>query len=904
VTLTGLLLLLPFAQPPLVNRSWPALERAEWAAFRYQFLPDQPTGDYAVSGGVRAQGSDPHGRLALDVRDESSYYALDLAHDQIRLLRIESGLELPIGRCHSPGLAAGVWHELLVRREGAEIRAFLDGEEAASAADGTYSDGRIATGSISGSVGFRDLLVQDLARAYFEDDFMRNEEEKGGWETAGGRWHVQSIGSPVRSSNAFNLTSGRAPRGATALYGDWFSHDYEAAASCQPHGPGWIGLYAHYRDPRNHYLLLFGQPSPRAPGEAQLIGVKAGKREALESVPVPYQPGQWYRLGLRVEEGQVTGLIDGHEVLQASAHGLPGGKAGLYARGPDGATFDDFLVRQSPTLAVNVPDLGLWRALGGEWTVEASGAAPVLRAKSASSAKLLFGERLTSDAEIAATCTRPAGGEVGLVAGWQDEQTTYLLTCGGVPLTLRLLHIADGQATTLGEAPISSSTGALRLSLALRGGLLCGGVTGGPELLSWQGSFPKGQVGLFARDGEASFASLSVRRLAPLPEVAHFEGAFTQEVSMADWAAEGSDWTTLPAAAGDPGPTYWHRSPAYGDRKLSVHLTSPPSGPVALLLAASAPGAADGYRFTVTPGTPGSVALLRAGAQVAAETPPSLAAENLQRVALARTAPFVIGFLNERPVLTFRDPEPLPGLYSGWTAPAGVARPTDAVLYADDVRSYSFRSAPDEWWVGAGQWRITNRWDCEPRWTFFIGGGKGVAALWNKHELGPDITLDFYGAIRFDSTHGYEYGYAANINGTIAADGQDLTTGYSLVFGGWDDKYTRLLRGNQVVAESATVLIPRASSIHRQWFNLRLQKAGARIRCWIDGAPLFDYTDPNPLTGTRAAIWTYDNSIAVARVRIAASDIRPGPLDPPTRPPRCCYDEGTGATQPVPMAPS
>lgn len=903
MTLTGLLLLLPFAQPPPANPSWPALERAEWAPFSYQFLSDRPTGDYAVSGRVRAQGSRSHGRLALDIRDESAYYALDLARDQVRLLRIESGLELPLGRSHSPGLMGSGWHELLVRREGAEIRVFLDGEEAASAADSTYSGGRVATGNVSGSVAFRDLLVQDLAPPYFEDDFMRNEEEKGGWETMGGQWHVQSIGSPVRSSNAFNLTSGRAPRGATALYGDWYWHDYEVAASCQPHGPGWIGLYAHYREPRNHYLLLFGQASPRTPGEAQLIRVKAGRPEVLKSTPVPYQPGQWYRLGLRVEEGQVTGLIDGHEVLRASAHGLPGGKAGLCARGLEGATFDDFLVRQSPTLAVDVPELGLWRALGGEWTVDAGDATPVLRAKAASSARLLLGERLTSDAEIAATCTRPAAGEVGLVAGWQDEQNYCLLTCGGQPLTLRLLHIADGQATTLGEAPIPSPTDTVHLSLALRGGLLAGRVAGGPELLSWQGSFPKGQVGLFARDGEASFASLNVRRLPPLPEVAHFEGTFTQEVSMADWAAEGSDWTTLPPASGDPGPTYWHRSPAYGDRRLAVHLASPPTGPVVLLLAASAPGAADGYRFTVTPGAPSSAVLLRAGVQVAAEAPPSLAAGSLERVALARYGPFIIGFLNERPILTFRDPDPVPGLYSGWTAPAGVAQPTDAVLYADNVRSYSFRSAPDEWWVGAGEWRITNRWDCEPRWTFFIGGGQGVAALWNKHEFGPDVTLDFYGAIRFDSTHGYEYGYAANINGTIVADGHDLTTGYSLVFGGWDDKYTRLLRGDQVVAESTTALIPRASTIHRQWFNLRLQKTGARIRCWVDGAPLFDYTDPSPLAGTRAAIWTHNNSIAVARVRIAASDIRPGPLDPPTRPPHCCYDGEAGTIQPAPTGP-
>jgi hypothetical protein len=165
-----------------------------------------------------------------------------------------------------------------------------------------------------------------------------------------------------------------------------------------------------------------------------------------------------------------------------------------------------------------------------------------------------------------------------------------------------------------------------------------------------------------------------------------------------------------------------------------------------------------------------------------------------------------------------------------------------------------------------------------------------VACLWNKHEFGSDLTLDFYGAIRFDSTQGYEYRYASDINCTIAADGQDLTSGYSLMFGGWDNKFTRLLRGREAVAESTTALIPRSSSIHRQWFNLRVCKSGARIRCWLDGQPLFDYTDPNPLPGRRVALWTYHNAIAIARVRIASTQVAPGPLTPPDRAPATPYD--------------
>jgi hypothetical protein len=249
------------------------------------------------------------------------------------------------------------------------------------------------------------------------------------------------------------------------------------------------------------------------------------------------------------------------------------------------------------------------------------------------------------------------------------------------------------------------------------------------------------------------------------------------------------------------------------------------------------------------------------------------------------------GYVNGRPAVSFLDSEPLPGLFAGWLAPPGAATPADATLQAANVLSYAFREAPGDWWVGGGDWRITNRWDCEPRWTFFIGGGKGVACLWNKQAFGPGLTLDFYSAIRFDSTQGYEYGYAANMNCAFCADGKDLSSGYNLVFGGWDNTRTRLLRGNQVLAESTDRVIPRSSSIHRQWFNVRVQKAGPRLRCWLDGAPLFDVTDPEPLPGRQLALWTYDNYIALARVRVASDRIEPGPVAPPAGIPRCAYDD-------------
>jgi hypothetical protein len=858
-------------------------------------LDDEGQGDYVLVGEARVAGGEPKARVAFNLQDQDNYYALELAPPHpARLLRVESGLELPIGRELGGGQQGRKWVEFMVRCEGGLIEVFLDGQRVAEAADDTFPGGRIASGSLRGSVEFRDLRVQDTAPVYFDDDFMRAEGETGGWDIVTGQWRIQSVGSPVRSTNAFNFTVDSAPKGATAVCGNWFWHDYEVAVSCQPHGPAQAGLYAYYRDPQNHLLFTCGQASPKGGSVAELFAVTNGKRRSLAREPAQLAPGQWYRLALRVDATQVTGSIDGHPVLTASTEPGPGGRAGLYAAGRDGVTFDDFSVRQSNAVIWYAPSLDLWHRIGGSWdTILNRGEHAEISGQASSSAKVLLRQALSGDARIASSTIPPRGGVVGLVAGWEDDRNYHALTWGGQPPVAKLVTVRDGQTQVQDEAPVASGDAPLPMELSLVGQAVRGRVGDQVRLTGANGALPRGRIGLLVENGSAEFTPPEIERISPLPEVAHFEGAFSEEVSMADWAAQNADWTTVAQEGAASGPSYWHKAPAYGDQQLSVRLASPPAGPVSVMVAASGVGTADGYRFTVTPGEKGAAILLRGEKPAVTQALPNLAAEGIQEVGLSKQGPLLVGLLNGQPTVSFRDPDPLSGLFGGWTAPAGAATPTDATFRAENVLSYSFREAPSDWWIGSGDWRITNRWDCEPRWTFFIGGGKGVACLWNKHEFGPDLTLDFYSAIRFDSTQGYEYRYASDINCTVAADGRDLSSGYSFMLGGWDNKYTRLLRGNQVVAEAADKVIPRSSSIHRQWFNLRLRKSGGRLRCWLDGAPLFDYTDPDPLTGNRVALWTYNNAIALARVRIASNEIRPGPLAAPEGPPRCPYDSPT-----------
>jgi len=192
---------------------------------------------------------------------------------------------------------------------------------------------------------------------------------------------------------------------------------------------------------------------------------------------------------------------------------------------------------------------------------------------------------------------------------------------------------------------------------------------------------------------------------------------------------------------------------------------------------------------------------------------------------------------------------------------------------------------------------VTNRWECDPRWSFFSGRSDRVAVLWNKRKFRGDLSVEFCAGIKMDTSKEKQgsgrYSYASDINVTICADGESLNSGYSFIFGGWHNKYTRILKGTKVVAETTEEIIPVAKeNIHRRWFYINIRKRGNHLEFWVDHRKVLEYDDPEPLTGDRVALWTYNNGLMLARVRISAA--RGGDKETLSMPPhptvRCIYD--------------
>jgi hypothetical protein len=145
--------------------------------------------------------------------------------------------------------------------------------------------------------------------------------------------------------------------------------------------------------------------------------------------------------------------------------------------------------------------------------------------------------------------------------------------------------------------------------------------------------------------------------------------------------------------------------------------------------------------------------------------------------------------------------------------------------------------------------------------------------------------------MKMDRERGGRYEYASDINITIGGDGRDLTSGYSFLFGGYQNRMTCILRGDRTVAQTQR-RIPIDGNIHRRWFHLKVARHGSRLLYWIDDELVLDYDDPDPLTGDQIALWTWNNGIMVAQVRITSPGNgemeAPGRKVPPV--PGCAYD--------------
>ena len=869
--------------------------------YTYRFVRRGRVKDFVLEADFKAAGAGTALRVAFGYQDERNHYYAEASDTGCILVKVEDGIEKRVGTPPGGALARHAAGKLTLVRWRHTMGLWLDGKQVVEAYDGTYRSGRVALGPREELVAIDTVRFQVTGDVRLTDDFMRTNAEQTAWQHHAGSWRLKSLPNAGMSAKAFMLAGKAATGQALATRGHWFWHSYSVSAACKPLDDEAVGLAFYVRSPTRYHLLrcvpLGGS------GRVELVRVADGQRQVLGTARAALAKGQWYRLEARVLGRRATACVDGHPLVDVVDPQLVCGSIGLWCEGAAGALFDDVTVAAPRGFAEDFEreTAGKWLELGGTWRQHRGrldakpGEGLCLVASASGEGRYVSGEEGWSNYTVAADVLPPARGDVGLVACYQDEANHYLLALS--PDAAALVRVAEGERTELARSPLRLPLAVVqRAELSVRDGVLTARLNGRTVARRCDDTLDHGRAGLYVRAVRgAGFDNVTVTTPSRAMPIFSTHEVFSAEASMENWAVRQSDWhKTTEAVAGRTQAVRWHRADFPGDVELEAKIDRLPwDGRLCLALAGDGAGLASGYLVSLWRGSERyRVTVERQGKELAkrslalAREPKLFAAERVGHALLAH--------VDGKVVLTAEDAEPLDGRSVGWAASQARLETSGVNIYSRHVAVYAFHKAPTHWRTVAGDWEVTNRWACDPRWSFFAGerARDKLVAMWNKRDFGPDVTVEFAAGIRHDPDRGgSKYAYASDANVVLCGDGRDLRNGYNVVFGGWDNTRTRILRNGKTLAETRSVRFPRQYSIHRKWFYFKIQTQGGRLRSWVDNALALEATDPEPLTGGKVALWTWDNDIMVARVRISAPGDAPCELPagaPPAQPP-CIY---------------
>ena len=192
-----------------------------------------------------------------------------------------------------------------------------------------------------------------------------------------------------------------------------------------------------------------------------------------------------------------------------------------------------------------------------------------------------------------------------------------------------------------------------------------------------------------------------------------------------------------------------------------------------------------------------------------------------------------------------------------------------------------FEEAPAAWRWWAGAFGMQYRWACQSYWNWMGGWSRNLAVCFSRDAYFGDQTIEYYVSIKdLIAGHNSRRYVRKDLNFSFCTDARDPASGYSLLFGGFDDSGTYLMKGNRVLASADTAKIPPfqggSGDVHWRWWHIRVEKNGGRIRVFLDEQQIMDVVDQDPLPGGHLAFWTVRNGFLLARVRVAAEERRGG----------------------------
>jgi hypothetical protein len=707
-------------------------------------------------------------------------------------------------------------------------------------------------------LGARRTLALGAIR--FDDDFMR-ESGNGVWRPLSGRWELTGMAFPERSANPFSLRAsfGNERPADDTLYKGRFRPEQE-------YSPGFV--ISPMEGTLHIARISGGSPAARAGLQEDDIFIEIDGRPVDEMNP-------WAA----------------HQLLQGGGYGRP---LRLKILRPGEKKLRSFTI---------TPETFRWATPSEGMPIQPVTTPTVLDGDAFS--LIAAGEHGWSDYAAEVAVKALGAGGMGLAVAMTSPRDYVMFRWRGpagrkaenLPASeksifdrMELVRAVDGKETVLAECPAAyRSYEFYRMGVDWNGEDIVCTIDGNKMLSAKVPGLKRGQLGLCALRGDPVFfddVHVASDRAALSSTHAHerkLNDIFIFEDDMEVWANPALEWQRDPSSE-------WavHRGRFPGDQ--AVVLNKPRFNDLTVaLFSQDDPARTAGGKFTIKDGVarleginwetaeqkvgPGPfqrISIRAADADAAADI------DGVQLKAVAKAGRNSAPFLGANSL----DRIAIRGLKN-------IGDPKTVRVMASNTLEYTFDTSPTDWKVESGRWGLLNKWICDPRWSWFGGRTKTLAALWSKFIFSGDITVDAHVALMMQKEDP-PYERPGDYNMAICGDGVNLDSGYTLIFGGDSNSWTRLYRKGKLVAESWNedhrvfsdkIQHPDKPELHQRWFHLKLEKIGATLKFYRDDNLAFTFTDPDPLGDGRTAFWTLDNGFLLSRVRIAHGGVKLAPFE-------------------------
>lgn len=769
-----------------------------------------------------------------------------------------------------------------------------------------------------GSYQFKDFWFQKVSEYYFNDDFQiaeGDENQLDAWEIFEGEWNVHSAqeiaeeediitdksGKKLENKRSPNLYSlkGKSEEGGVIVSGYPFYDQYIAESSLKLQKNAEAGLVFLCLDEENYYVFSTFIESKSDKCYATLWKQVGETQVLIRTIEFSSFESQWHRLKAKISFNRIQCFIDDTKVLDINEHLPSGGQFGLYVKSNDNVLFDEFKSFSHNTLhfdsvermkmnLISEKNVIHQNKVGSFFNVDKDKKdyLPLFSKPMNGDHYCLFGSLYAKHKELNVSLDLVDNKvEFNVVFDYKNHNQFKLLEIKTNQNQLSITEKSyESEIKIELDKVVMNNFNSNHLNLKVihdKGSLQL--YNNDTLLYVSKSSYEKLAFGLGVTKGNVlkiTSLSLNDNQKITTGDLKEKNKIFQDDPYMKHWASPEGAWLPDKNKEGD----YWFKSDLIGQVDLILPLDI--QGSFNLFVPEGKEEPEILIRFNEK-----GVSLMKNfnGLQ---DSVIFIAVHELsnfidKELKLNFNQNWVWGSIGDQKVRLFLQEK----LKGNRLKISGVPdkRIKDIVLHRHNVLDIMFNSPLHDWAKNGGEWRVINRFNCDPRWSHMNGESKEtLASLWSKYKLEGDFCLEMYAGMR----HNW-YDRVGDINLTLLNQNDSISDGYTFINTGWDVNFSqqlsRLLLNGETLQTSDLYLLPRYRShnkrkfrshlirkgrdVHGAWYYFKVRRVGKKIEYYFDNEKVFEIYESEAISKGGFGVWTYQNSIMVARIKLTADNI-------------------------------